>query len=222
MQFASVACIFTLEHGFQERATPHMLRDDVEKAITPYANQLRECIVHGYEMWQEFGRRAGDLRAPLDGRTRACFINRHIVSKVDAVFTGDNAVRVVDVRGFVELVLLKSRLVIRFKKLKKNGQSRNILTTAQRLWFESTDKLPEMPARATRLVAGYVLDDITANLSRVLVTMPDGPSSVMWKIDLPEEGGATIIEMPVRPRDPQAPPVRSRTRKTDESNNDIE
>jgi hypothetical protein len=197
-----------------------MTKEHVEKAIAPFAASLRECIDYGYEKWMEFGERAGDLRAPLDGRARACFINRHIVAKVSAVFADNNAVRVVDVRGFVELVLLKSRLILRFKKLDKNGLSRNILTSAQRLWFEEHAKLPHMPERAVKLIAGYVLDDITANLSRVLVTMPNGPSSVMFKIELPETGGATLLEIPRTPQNPKAPNVRSRKRKTDESDKD--
>lgn len=194
-----------------------MSRDDAEKSIAPYAERLRACIVHGYEMWQEFGKVAGHLRAPLDGRTRACFINRHIVASVGATFADDHSVRVVDARGFVELVILKARMIIRFKKLDKNGQSRNILTPSQRLWFEQNVQLPEMPPRATRLIAGYVLDEITANLSRVLVTMPDGPSSVMWRIELPEAGGASILEMPSKPQTPKAPTVRSTRKKKDES-----
>ena len=194
-----------------------MTREDVEKSLNPFAASLRECIVYGYEKWQEFGVRAGDLRMPLDARTRACFINRHIVAKVASVFADNNAVRVVDSRGFVELVLLKSRLIIRFKKLDKKGMSRNILTPAQRGWFENQAKLPEMLPAATRLIAGYVLDEITANLSRVLVTLPNGPSAVMWKLELPETGGTTIIEMPRRPQEPKSPLVRSRKRKAEDS-----
>lgn len=193
-----------------------MSQEEVEKAVAPYAERLRDCITHGYDKWQEFGRRAGDLRAPLDGRARACFINRHIVSKVQAVFTDDHSVRVVDVRGFVELVILKARMIIRFKKLDKHGRSSNILTTAQRNWFRAQEKLPEMPPAAVRLIAGYVLDDLTANLNRVLVTMPNGPSAVMWKIDLPEAGGATLVEMPAQPKEPKAPQVRSRKKKSED------
>lgn len=194
-----------------------MTREDVEKALAPFTASLRECIVYGYSKWQEFGERAGDLRAPLDGRARACFINRHIVARVAAAFADNHAVRVVDSRGFVELVLLKARLIIRFKKLDKNGVSRNILTAAQRSWFEKQAKLPQMLPDATRLIAGYVLDEITANLSRVLVTLPDGPSAVMWKLELPETGGATVIEIPRRPQEPKTPGVRSRKRKTEQS-----
>lgn len=194
-----------------------MTREDVEKALAPFTTSLRECIVYGYSKWQEFGVRAGDLRAPLDGRARACFINRHIVAQVSSVFSDNHAVRVVDSRGFVELVLIKARLIIRFKKLDKRGVSRNILTPAQRDWFEKQAKLPEMLPKATRLIAGYVLDELTANLSRVLVTLPDGPSAVMWKLELPESGGATIFEMPRKPQEPKAPNVRSRKRKTDQS-----
>jgi hypothetical protein len=124
---------------------------------------------------------------------------------VSAVFGENHAVRVVDSRAFVELVILRARLIIRFKKLDKRGVSRNILTDAQRSWFEGQAKLPEMLPAATKLIAGYVLDELTANLSRVLVTLPDGPSAVMWKLDLPEAGGATIIEIPRRPEEPKAP-----------------
>jgi hypothetical protein len=191
-----------------------MDRDNVQKALGPYAARLRESIVYGHSKWVEFGKVAGDLRAPLDARTRACFINRHIVARIQAVFADDNSVRVVSVRGFIQLVLLKSRLILRFKKLDESGRSRNILTRNQRLWFSPAAKLPETPAEAMRLVAGYVLDVVSAELTRVLVTLPNGPSAVMWIIELPESGGATVIPMPRRtPKQPAPPRVRSRKSK---------
>lgn len=190
-----------------------MDKDDIEKSLGPYSARLRECIVYGHDRWHAFGVTAGELRAPLDSRARACFIYCHIIARVWAIFADDNSVRVVNSRGFVELALLKERLIVRFKKLNKNGISSNILTRAQRRWFEDHQKLPEMPPEATKLIAGYVLDEITANLSRVLVTLPNGPSAVMWKIELPEDGSTKVVEMQRQRREPKAPPVRSRVRK---------
>ena len=191
-----------------------MDRDDVQNAIAPYAARLRESIVYGHEKWVDFDKVAGDLRAPLDARARACFINRHIVTRAQTVFADDNSVRIVSVRGFIQLVLLKSRLILRFKKLDQQGRSRNILTRNQRLWFTPAAKLPEMPHEAMRLVAGYVLDVVSAELSRVLVTLPNGPSAVMWVIELPDTGGARVLEMPKRtPQQPTAPSVRSQRKR---------
>ena len=103
--------------------------------------------------------------------------------------------------------------MIRFKKLDRNGQSRSYLTPSQRRWFEDKARLPEMPPEAVRLVAGYVLDEISANLARVLVTKPRGHSGVMWCIELAEGGSVKVVEMPRLPMEPKAPVVRSKKRK---------
>lgn len=195
-----------------------MDREDVGQALRPYAERIRTAIVHGHEKWSEFGEVAGELRAPLDARARACFINRHIVTKIQTIFADDNSVRVISERGFIQLVLLKSRLILRFKKLDEHGRSRNIMTRNQRLWFSPAAKLPEAPPKATRLIAGYILNVVTADLDRVVVVLPDGPSATMWIIELPDTGGTNIIEMPKRtPKQPTRPPVRSKKKQTDEN-----
>jgi hypothetical protein len=108
-----------------------------------------------------------------------------------------------------------------FKKLDNKGRSRNILTRAQRNWFEQQLTLPEMPREAEKLIAGYVLDELGTEIERVLVTYPTSVSSVQWLLGLGDtDEGTNILEMPRTPSAPKAPSIRSTKRRTDQNTRD--
>lgn len=182
--------------------------------LAPYKEALRECIEAGFNAWRELGRLAMQLRIPLDARARASFIFCHIVFVVRQRFSDVPGVRLMEKRGFPELVI-KGRFVIRFKKLDKKGRARNASTKQTRLWYGQFD-LPDMPPEAVKLVAGYVLDLLGTEIERVLVICPVSTSAVEWMVDLGEPGAATIVEMPRRPKKPKSPPVRSTKREKSE------
>jgi hypothetical protein len=196
-------------------------KDDAEDSLQPYLPQLRECIQYGFDAWIAFGLKAPELKACLCARTRASFIYDHIISRVRVVFSSARRVRIVDRRGFPELVI-RNRYVIRFKKLDSKGRSRNILTRQQKLWFEQQLSLPEMPPAAEKLVAGYVLDMLGTEIERVLVTCPKDASQIEWMINLSDgDGASNIVPMPTSPRAPKSPNVRS-TRPKKQSKDDPE
>lgn len=194
-------------------------RDTAQEFLAPYEGTLRECIEAGFEAWRQFGRLDAKLRQPLDNRARACFIFSHIVFAVRQRFAETRGVRIMQKRGFPELVI-KGRYVIRFKKLDSRGRARNFATTQNRLWFEQHAELPEMPPRAVRLVAGYVLDLLGTQIERVLVICPINASAVEWRIDLREPGDATVIDMPRPIRKPKSPTVRSTKERKSEKDAD--
>ncbi len=193
-------------------------KDSAEQALRPYFADLRACIVGGFKAWMELGRVAPALRVPCSTRTRAGFIYDHIVSCVRATFAGRRSVRIIEKRGFLELVI-KNRFVLRFKKLDAKGRSRNILTRQQRLWFEQQLTLPEMPPEAEKLIAGYVLDELGTEIHRVLVTQPASATAVDWLLGI-DGDDTNIIPMPRTPRKPKAPSVRSTKKRTSERDGD--
>jgi hypothetical protein len=194
-------------------------KDDAETLLQPYFNDLRACIESGWHRWAEFGRLASALRAPLGTRTRANFISDQITTCVRSTFSNRQGVRIVDRRGFPELVI-RGRYVIRFKKLDHHGRSRNILTKAQREWFRQQLSLPDLPPAAQRLIAGYVLDELGTEISRVLVTAPVSAKEIEWKIELTDDGASKVVEMPRVARAPQPPTVRSAERRSAEGDTD--
>lgn len=195
-------------------------KDDAEDSLQPHLPQLRDCIQFGFDAWVALGQKAPELRAVLCPRTRASFIYDHIISRVRAVFSTVKRVRIVDRRGFPELVI-KNRYVIRFKKLDSKGRSRNILTKQQKLWFEQQLSLPEMPPAAEKLVAGYVLDMLGTEIEQVLVTCPKDATQIEWMINLSDaDGVSNIVPMPVSTRAPKSPRVRSTKPKTHQKDDD--
>jgi hypothetical protein len=189
-------------------------QDRANEVLGPFFPKLRSCIERGFQAWQELGRTNPDLRVPLKPRTRANFIYDHICSAAFAEFANAKGVRLTTNRGFLEIIVNRE-FVIRFKKLDHKGLSRNILTASQFKWFNGQETLFDMSVDTQRLIAGYVLDLLGIELQQVLVTCPNGVSSIEWKIALgPNEN--KVVKMPDATRKPKSPTVTSRQKKTDD------
>ena len=68
-----------------------------------------------------------------------------------------------------------------------------------------------MPLAATKLVAGYLLDDLETSIDQMALTCVDG-SSLEWAMYITEgeEGGEAAVE-PIRPPQPGGPRITPKT-----------
>jgi len=192
-------------------------QEQAEAELAPYMATLRKCIQSGWENWVEFGRVAPALKAPVSTRGRANLISDWVCNTVRHEFARLRGVRIIEARGFPELII-KERYVIRFKKLDRKGRSRNILTKQQRDWFNGQLSFPGMsPEDVSRLVAGYILDLLGTEMERVLVTCPIGASGVAWSINLDSPSASNVIELHRSVKAPKPPAVRSKKRKLNDA-----
>jgi len=197
-------------------------REQAEAELGPYLEKLRKCITYGWDCWEELGKLAPSLKVSLSSRSRASLISDWVLTAVRREFTGIRGVRLQEVRGFPELIV-KTRYIIRFKKLDRNGRSRNVLTRAQREWFSGQMSLlpNDIPQEeATRIVAGYVLDLFGTEMARILVTSPVGTSSVAWILDLTKDPGSNVVQLDRGKKAPKPPSVASKQKKTTEQDDD--
>jgi hypothetical protein len=194
-------------------------KDDAEETLRPYMASMGQCLVTGFDAWAELARLAPAIQVHLSARTRASLISDHIAAAVRATFGRLPGVRVEERRGFPEVVI-HNRFVLRFKKLDRQGRSRNILTKAQREWLDAQMTLPHMPPEAKRLIAGYVLDALGTKIERMLVTAPANVKTIDWMLDIEPERDSNIINMPRTPVAPNAPTVRSTKVRTNENEGD--
>ena len=175
--------------------------------LAPYVAIIRKAMDEGWNRWEELGNGASHLKHPLLARTRANFISDHIAHFIDQRFRGDKHALVTKDRGFL-LLNIRGKLLIRFKKLDKNGRSRNILTKQQRL-FAFQRPLPGLEDE-TRLTAGYRLDELQIGIQDVLITCPVG-KEMRWMYTI-EAPAAMVMPLPALQPSAKSPKVRVRAR----------
>src|SRR6185437_741342 len=132
-----------------------------------------------------------------------------IVARAEEMFSGLGDVRF-ERRSNSFLLYIGDDIILRFKKIKKNGRCSSI-GTRQQMMFEAQMmpqmKLPGMEV-GTMLHAGYALDDLQREIERKLVVC-QFKNQVVWTISLVaeagENSGRTVIMPPPSPRSPQTP-----------------
>ena len=183
----------------------HLLTwEEAEDRINPHAQTLSECIQYGWDMWKEF---YAPQHPILDARARAAIVFCHIVDCAERKFPGIDGVKFERKQNSF-LLYIGDDIVLRFKKLKKNGACSSIATRQQML-FKAQMELPGMET-GTLLHAGYSLDVLQHDVQRKLVVC-QFKNRVLWAIELPgadADGGA--IEIMPAPQPPPEPPKKDR------------
>ena len=171
------------------------------------AKKLAACIQGGWGKWEELGRRAPDLQIPLNAFARAIIVHNHITDLARKAFADDPGVHVGDNRGFLVLTI-EEQLVIRFKKYKNGNFTTSNIPTQQQLQFEYQLQLSGMPPEATKLVAGYLLDELQTSIGTIAITCRVGPD-LQWMLDISDEAdaGGEVFEPFVGPDEPRGPRV---------------
>lgn len=136
----------------------------------------------------------------LGFRARAAIVFCHIVDHAEKKFAGIDDVKFERMQNSF-LLYIGEDIVLRFKKLKKNGRCSSIATRQQML-FKAQMELPGMES-GTLLHAGYSLDIIQQEILQKLVVC-QFKNRVLWAIELPTAGGGAVEVMPA-PSTPEPP-----------------
>jgi len=159
--------------------------------IEPHFDAFRKIIEESWNTWAELGQKAPQLKAPLSAHCRARFIYDHIVFRARAHFDGKKGVKIHEKHGFL-ILNIDDKLTIRFKKLDDKRRTSNI-PTRQQVLFSMQLEMPGMPS-ASRLVAGYQLDQLQLSIKEIAITCPVG-RKVEWFISISESApNVTPIE----------------------------
>lgn len=204
------SCILTIFY-YDTSCLINKITGDIKMLITqseslsilkPYQSKIRECVVSG---WNAYITQYAHVRDVLTPRTRANIVFDHMCHHARQQFANTKDVHIRETNGLF-LVDIQGKLQIRFKKLDDNNKSSNI-QTQQTLNFYEQLELPGLP-HATRLVAGYVLNDWETAIRTVTVTCPNG-SEIEWYLELEEPPKVETINLPT---ESEIPEIRRRVR----------
>lgn len=183
--------------------------EEAWQLLNPYTGRIASCIQAGWDRWGDLGKESPKSQLPLRASTRACFVYDHIVDAARQEFADDYPdVVIADNRGFLTITI-KDRIVLRFKKFRNNSLRTSGIRTAQQQRFELQMQLPGMPPQATKVVAGYLLDEFQTSISFMAVTCIDG-RSLEWALDITDEADedvAATVES-IRPPQPGRPRIK--------------
>ncbi len=134
-------------------------------------------------------------------------VHNHITDLARKEFADDPGVHVGDNRGFLVLTF-EDRVVVRFKKYRSRRFRTSNIPTRQQLQFSYQLQLPGMPAESTRLVAGYLLDELETSIQTIAVTCSIGPE-LQWMLDISGEADTEddVLEPPTPQDGSRAPRV---------------
>ena len=153
-----------------------MLEDDVRQFLADYLDILRDCIKTGFYRYFKL---PDDVLNDMIPRSRAMIIHTFIIREAERRFEGFPGVHVLNVRGL--FLVNFERLQIRFKKINRKLQSRNVLTR-QTIAYAYQDTLPGI-SPAVNLIAGYLPDKFHTDIESLALVCPDG-TQYRWFIPL--------------------------------------
>lgn len=182
--------------------TPHSLltSDEAEQILKPYLARLAKCIEHGWAAWTNDYKEKEIILSP---RTRANIVFDETVSCAEKEFMVEPGVKLS--RKMTSFWLyIGEKVIIRFKKFRKDGLTSNI-QTRQQLLFAAQRVLPSMEP-GTLLNAGYVLNDLQREIAEKKITC-QFKDEVVWELKLGADGAAMLeIMPPVQTQPTQAKP----------------
>jgi hypothetical protein len=173
--------------------------EQAEEVLAPHRDLLNLCIQHGWDVWKtDYSHKHHILQA----RARAAIVYDEIVDKALVEFESKPDV-IVKRTASTLMLYIGDHIVLRFKKIRKNGRCSNILTKQQILFRAQQSvqlQLPEMQ-KGTLVHAGYQLDDLQQEIQRKSVVCQLN-NSVIWQMSLAVEHAAVVEFTP-----PQAAPA---------------
>lgn len=202
MVASSVGGMGNLLGSVNDNPPRHLLTSkDAERRLEAHKQRISRCIRGA---WEAFDRDYAHKRHILNPRSVASIMWDEIIHRTQPEFAGiDDVVLKPQNNSF--LLYIGQGIVIRFKKIGKDGRCRNIPTRQQNL-YDSQTSLPGME-KGTILHAGYMLDDLRQELIAVMIVCQYA-KHVVWTINLPDAADGQVVQMSAPPS-PSAPP-RSR------------
>jgi len=173
--------------------------EEAEAVLAPYRERLERCIQHGWNVWKSDYSHKHHI---LTARSRAAIVFDEIAARALEEFPEGPDLKVRRSASSFMLYIGDS-IILRFKKIKKNGWCSNILTRQQILFRSQVQlTLPTMQ-KGTLVHAGYLLDDLQQEILQKSVVCQLN-NSVIWRMELSSEAVATVEIMPTPT--PQTPP----------------
>jgi hypothetical protein len=196
-----------------------LTRAQCEETLSAHASVLNQCFHAAWVRWRDWLGRVDGSPGDLSAFARARVLHDFIRAEVTKQLIGLPGIRVKDTRGLL-VVHIQDKVVIRFKKfrgktLKTSGNSNHQTAAFNAHQLELSD---DSIRPITHLVAGYLLDELEADIEKVAITcMVDGQH--FWApIEISsEENGHTASVHHTDVADPTSskPGVRSTRRKKD-------
>lgn len=178
--------------------------DQAFSLLKPLNDAFLRCVEHGVAQWAA----AKPHLAVPDPKTRATFIWNAMVDRARRELGGHPGVRVVDRPERIFFVIQNS-LVLRFKKLSHDLRTSNY-PTATALAIDLQAKMPGVPANASLITVGYILDRVTDQLLDAHVVHAIG-NSLQWQYSL-SKPLAPVQQLPLPIAPAAAAPQRVRLR----------
>jgi hypothetical protein len=184
----------TFREGDAPKKPPkHLLTSkEAEEQLQPYKSLLEECIQHGWDAWEKDYKHKRHI---LSARSRSAIVFDEIVFHAESKFAGLAGVTPKRHRNTF-LLYIGNTIVIRFKKMGKNGKCSSI-ATRQQVLFQLQIELPGME-KGTMLQAGYSLDDMQHHVVRKMIACQFS-NRVLWTIDLVSDEREKVSTIPPAP-----------------------
>lgn len=166
--------------------------------LEPHFNSIWRIVTGA---WGDYNEHYKEMKHKYTPTCRANIIHSHMVDNAKKEFEGVKGVKPMVIDGLF-ILSIENKLVVRFKKLDDDMKSRNYPTNRQIDYLAQMD-IPGIPL-ATRLEAGYQLNELQTGYKSVLITCPQG-SKIAWYLEVQEPPATNIHELPMRPVDPDKP-----------------
>jgi len=149
-----------------------------------HTDTIRECIEHA---WDRSLALSPDIHVDLSPRSKASIVHDFIVAEARKLFSDDPEIQMKVLRGL--FILDFGKVQLRFKKLNKQLRPQSIPTNQTRAFMIQGD-LPGIPL-ATKVIAGYKLDDFQKNIQCIAVICPYGQQCA-WYFELEKPKGEVL------------------------------
>ena len=182
-----------------------LTEDQAWALLRGHIDDIRTCLVAGWNAWRDLGSRVPDHVVRFDSTTRAGIINNEIVAEARRRFHNVPGVNVT-AQGRMVVLVFGGILILRFKKIDRNFRTRNVPTRqAQRFQYQM--EMEGLPPEATVVVAGYLLTALQDAVHGNWLVCSYG-TGLEWKIPLDSLTSSSPALLQTAP-DPARPPVRS-------------
>lgn len=166
---------------------------DAKEILSPYHQEIADIVLSAWNKWLIAKKFLAPNAYPRDrASTVYSFFKEEAVDRFCgnpnvSILLGDQNFR----------LLFEDRIVIRFKKVDGNYNSRNI-PTQMSLQFDRQETIPGLPER-TNLKVGYRLDSSETQIEEVVVIYPTSENSLAWCYGVDSSQESSLLEIPLTP-----------------------
>jgi hypothetical protein len=146
-------------------------REAVLARLKPHLPTLDLCFRAAWERWTEWLKRLDGAPSDVTPRSRASVLYDFIVAEAVKSFLGTKDIKVRKEHGFLVL-RFQDRVALRFKKFRNRNLNVSANKTGQTELFNSqTLEFPPGSLKPmTHVVAGYLLDSLAMDITRLAIT----------------------------------------------------